>query len=356
MKLMLLLLLLSFNSYSSCHEGSASVDLRKTQVEIFSSLPVLDQGADGYCYAYTGKFLYDYQRYQKALKNKSSALNLGTTSPAWAAALGMREGSDFNDDGGFTCNVVKGLSLKTKNCVHTSLQDHAFHDLGPQIYRFLFDSDSLVNKYQGSASSMWGQFPVMNETEFKSNSLKGEKLIMRDGFVNFQRKVRNALSGRSIDSKSAASPFTYYDLVRKSHYNKDYTKLSASFALSVVERSCTNWSPTIKSSCKELPAYNLDRIDQELAKGNPVGISYCSRFLQDPAYRGFPQTTPQADCGMHASAVIGRKLDSRGTCQYLIRNSWGINKVKYGWKTDKGDIWVDMEALNDNIRDYQIVN
>lgn len=353
MKLLLLLVLVSFNSFSSCYQA---VDLRKSQAEILSGLPILDQGADGYCYAYAGKFLYDYQRYLKLSKNKSSSLSLGKTSPAWAAALGMKEGSDFSDDGGKSCDVVNGLSSKMKNCVQTSLQDHAFHDLGPQIYRFLFDQDSLVTQYQGPASSMWGQFPALTAAEFQSTHLTGDKLRMRDGFVNFQRKIRNALAGRSINSAFAASPFHYYMMVKKSHFSSTYMHLPAAFALSVVEKSCTNWDSAVKSTCKEYPAYSLEPVDQALNNGNPVGISYCSRFLTDNTYRGFPQSTPQADCGMHASVIIGRKQDSRGTCQYLIRNSWGVNKVKYGWKSDQGDIWVDMDALNDNILQYQLVN
>ena len=354
MKLLILLLVISVNSYSSCHESAGNVDLRKSRSDIMSSLPIQDQGPDGYCYAYTGKFLYDFQRYLKTAKNKGSTLDLGRTSPAWAAAIAMKEGSDFNDEGGAACNVVKGLSAHARNCILTSLQDHSFHELGPQIYRFLFDSDSLLYMYQGQTNH--GNFPVMTEAEFRSKALKGDKLRLRDGFVNFQRKVRNALAGRSIDATYAATPFQYYDMVRKSHFSRDYTTLSGTFALSIVEKSCSGWSPSIKATCKEQPAYGLDRIDQELNKGLPVGFSYCSRVLQDKSYRGFPQATPQGDCGMHASVIIGRKRDAKGSCQYLIRNSWGVNTVKYDWKTDQGDIWVDMEALNDNIRDYQVVN
>lgn len=71
----------------------------------------------------------------------------------------------------------------------------------------------------------------------------------------------------------------------------------------------------------------------------PISIAYCSKVWKDPGYDGIDLTflgvrdALRKDCDYHESLVVGKKL-SGGTCQLLVRNTWG-DKWKAGnkkWK------------------------
>jgi hypothetical protein len=96
----------------------------------------------------------------------------------------------------------------------------------------------------------------------------------------------------------------------------------------------------------------------------PVMITYCAEALN--SRRGDPgrvnRSTGQgnADCGLHASLVIGQRRDpTTGKCQFLVRNSWGPQCGRYAegdWGGSNycdpargGNIWVDARELAGNV-------
>jgi hypothetical protein len=127
-------------------------------------------------------------------------------------------------------------------------------------------------------------------------------------------------------------------------------------------------------------------IDVQLAQpsAQPVEISYCAAILTDASYPGTdrsgkgkhcpPSAHSPGDTG-HASLLIGRRAADGGSCQYLVRNSWGADcsgpklhslpgGAKPGsvvqrtgdiyapqWKCEngKGDIWIDADALANSV-------
>lgn len=343
------------SAFADCREWGELHDLRKKHPQILSQISIQNQGSYGYCYAYAGKFLYDFNRYHKLAKDKNSLYSLGITSAAWAAALGMQQSNSFSDKGGFVCNVVDGLSKQIKNCLTSTLTNEAFYELGPQLYRLLFSAGSVLPSYQGRANPKWEKFPNLVESDFLSSTkLTGEKLKMRDTFIKFRNDVKSALSRRQVKTSDIPSAFHYYSITKKAHFANTYLELPSAFALSIAEKECGSWRETVKVNCEEHPAYNFLEIDREIERGRPVGISYCSRVLTDKRYKGSPIAEVDANCDMHASVLIGRKMNNVGQCQYLIRNSWGTD-AKYAWPTENGDIWIDEAALEANIRNYQIV-
>lgn len=105
------------------------------------------------------------------------------------------------------------------------------------------------------------------------------------------------------------------------------------------------------------------KIDEQLAKGVPVGISTCTRWFKNPAvtsvsigqgvYRCGDQTDPEYKKGegSHAVTIIGSRCKN-GQPEYLVQNSWG-NGCFYAKEfecTKKGGFWAPASILINNIR------
>jgi hypothetical protein len=98
----------------------------------------------------------------------------------------------------------------------------------------------------------------------------------------------------------------------------------------------------------------------------PFSVSYCGEVLRRGAsFDGLNRTrqsdkkSGQSKCedsdgdhSNHASTIIGRRYnETSGKCQLLIKNTWGKKCSDYSsdWECDKGKIWVDMDALGNNV-------
>ena len=101
------------------------------------------------------------------------------------------------------------------------------------------------------------------------------------------------------------------------------------------------------------PSTRIKEIDEELNRGLekawPLGISFCSAVLGEGKKFTY-RSSQAANCDPHAATVIGRRKNSAGVCQYLLRNSWAARTNVYSvdWeKTPGGNdhLWIDREAL-----------
>ncbi len=132
------------------------------------------------------------------------------------------------------------------------------------------------------------------------------------------------------------------------------------------------------SSKKQVPSFDLTTltrsetkemtkdISQRLLESNlPVGISYCANFLfkgkryKKFSHKGSTNTMALEKCSGHASIVIGsRKNRKTNKCELLIRNSWGETCSPYSkdWECEKGQIWVDEETIDYNLKYYSFFN
>jgi len=98
-------------------------------------------------------------------------------------------------------------------------------------------------------------------------------------------------------------------------------------------------------------APTTQNIDSYLAKGYPIGISYCDQVLSDKyAHTGRNFSDPEM-CGRHASVLVGTALNKKGECSYVIRNSWGTNCSYYDSSYDcmDGNVYIPKEKLADQI-------
>lgn len=96
---------------------------------------------------------------------------------------------------------------------------------------------------------------------------------------------------------------------------------------------------------------SLIDIDEQLNKANPISLNYNAYFL-------IKNSSPK-DIANHYSSIVGRRLSSNNTCQYLIRNSWGTNcnlyPEPYNRQCEEGNIWVDEDILGKAIIGVQFL-
>lgn len=94
-------------------------------------------------------------------------------------------------------------------------------------------------------------------------------------------------------------------------------------------------------------AEELANLDSQLSKGNPVGIGYNVCDFMKPS-----DTAEKREGCPHASSIVGRKRNKKtGTCEYLVRNSYGEQCEGYnkGVVCDKGYFWMSEKKLKDSV-------
>ena len=96
-------------------------------------------------------------------------------------------------------------------------------------------------------------------------------------------------------------------------------------------------------------------LDESFSKGDgsvPV-ITYCPRFLLYPSSKdAVIEQGYYGSCksgSVHASVILGRRRNDKGQCEYLIHNSWGSSCDPYSWPCEKGQVWVPIDALMNNL-------
>lgn len=112
------------------------------------------------------------------------------------------------------------------------------------------------------------------------------------------------------------------------------------------QKACKQRLPTeglkIESHSAEGPNRRqlFDHIDAQLAKKNPSSVAYNSNILFNVNHDG-----PNAP---HESVVVGRRFNNtKGECEYLVRNSWGRGCHSYdrSLSCEEGNLWVPKSVL-----------
>lgn len=97
------------------------------------------------------------------------------------------------------------------------------------------------------------------------------------------------------------------------------------------------------------PERLYSKIDEQLNKGQIVGIGYTAEVLLDYKAENMK--------GFHASTLIGRRFNKKtNSCEYLLRNSWGKNCSQYGNNIEckNGHAWVAEEIFKYNNAIYEV--
>ena len=320
------------------------MDLRQVHKDVFARLDVQDQGQYGLCYAYAGSALVDFTRI-------NAGLNIGSrTSPLEAGLLAGIVNENESEEGGEICDVVNALAHRRSSCPDwVPANENSYRDLG--LYFHTQVVQQVLMPYITKAET----FIPVNAQNFKSRQglTKGQNQYLKR-FDKLYLGLKNEILRRKFLPQDVPSSAAIFKLIQKTHVENTYHKLSMLFIQSMMNDKCQkNALPVPKMSCKKLTGNRgnlFTEIDHQLSNmDTPVGISYCSVVLTSKTTSGLDGgNNIKSNCKPHASLIIGRRTNSTGTCQYLIRNSWGKSYV-YPWETSRGDIWINQDAIMKNV-------
>ena len=339
-------------SYANCMHGE-EVDLRKVNRVAFENIQVTDQGNLGICYAHAATTLIDFARITKKSDRYQTALD-----PMAAAILSTSQTED-ELEGGHVCNVVNGLMKAGFGCSFSGVSVKQVKGFGIGIHTSLINQVFMPyvlkdKKFEPVDPKLFSHTARKNNASLLS---KDQKQYL-EHMDEFMKAFFVELKMREIPRDRLPGDRQLFEFFQNVYVNNRWASLESDVSYMVIRSTCENNKFSMpKMSCEEYSntQYDLvDIVDAGLRKGVPTGASICSAFLANKKYKGTNTNgTNKSDCGEHAVVVIGKR-EQGGFCQYLIRNSWGVN-ARYDWDSSNGDVWVDEFALKANIYQAQVV-
>ncbi|HXH32558.1 MAG TPA: hypothetical protein VNJ01_17290 [Bacteriovoracaceae bacterium] len=262
----------------------------------FQKIPVYDQNGSGTCYAYTTAQLVDFHLIRKGAKERS-------VHPAWVSLVTARRW--FNDTLTDNSSTVKSLVAlsELKNCSYATVSK-SLATWADKARVTESEILNLIEKYS----------PILKDMSLEKSSLSDE---------DFQSAMELALD----DHRSCTGNPAWDQLL---------PQLRALRVMSSPDMLSKLILPTCETSKHAIkipkPKYELlteesaiiGKIANKLDRlKSPVAITYCANVWRDPTYTGLKnRPMPAADCGQHASIVVGKKMIG-GACHLLVRNTWG---------------------------------
>lgn len=314
-------------------------------------VPVYSQNGFGICYAASTAQVFD------ALQHLRGGDKRKSISPL-SVAIGFRADPEhrrkytryvpeknqvkYSFEGGGMCDVFNNSDHTEIGCLRNDIE-HGIHqnlrqeNLDALYYIFeTFTIDGTVEKenispYARSASGIVNRLRTCGVQPIEST------------IQNMTDLIRN--------SAEEASEFFNEYLHR--NCQKERIRFKA---------QCENKYPGSKQETIELLHSHFDQKDPVL----PLGVSFCQRFLtrHGSNFKGFTRQngtrTYDEECGKHAALLIGRRWNSKTkSCQFLIRNSYGVSCERYldEFKNDcdMGNIWVNEDTLSNNAYKFHVV-
>lgn len=296
-------------------------------------MTVLDQDSTDTCYAYVAAQLVDAYRHRRARQLLSAGT--GTiadaekqlkhrTSPLVAAVgFATMKGRD-TVNGGFIDDAIQAIEADG-SCSYKRIGD-----------RFgAYDANGFLSELQTYFEGMSQRAPgdpidpppypldccLTSDASAPLSRRNLERYLKANSFVGFlSQTFKAACQGNTLEIPSPPPPRSYY-----------------------------GFRETNLSSRRDGFRVALDALQS--SQDLPVGITFCADVLEDRRANGVgPNGRPQ-NCNSHHSAlVVGKRSASDGSCEYLVRNSFGNSCNAYDWECDeRGQIWVGEKALLRNM-------
>jgi len=280
-------------------------------------IPVMDQGPTPTCYAHSASQLIDAFRFSHGDRNYSHLTSPLVTAVYYATA---RKNKSYNT--GFT-DVAIAEILRRGSCSEQAIETqfhveefrNFFEDIFPK-----FESRSLLRHSEECYSA---QPRVLDSSVELIGFLDKDRRL-----AYLERVFKEICKNRSLQiPKSNGIPIE----------------------VAVVEGKAPNWRTIFKKTFARELKDN---------RSQPLEISYCSDVLYNPMISIATQTTTfeESKCkAYHSSVVVGRRKTLAGKCQLLVRNSYGKGCTGYAWECEQGQIWVDQDALIENIKSIRYI-
>ncbi|MBL6990154.1 MAG: hypothetical protein ISR65_10270 [Bacteriovoracaceae bacterium] len=333
--------------------GSASAsecsDIRLDRDDLsMSKVPVTSQGALGICYSHAAAQIVDSYRFDSGIDgHNSSALALAVTyKDSWFRRI--IGGGDV--DNGYTCSAIKKL-LKYGSCDRDQIEKFIGN-----IYKLRrFSSQRRTKEYLAIIDSVYNGSDRALVIEQVENKIIKDKLIP----PTKEQILRDLLWAKLPGTRKIRIRPLVFEALCTGHKQslRDLDVICTNGAnYPGNSLSCVGYECVRRQQWEEDNEFKTDieRIHELLDSSQavkPIGIEYCSAILKNKNYTsGKWIRRRKKDCGYHASLVIGRRKHTNGKCQLLVRNSWGERcNHGYDWECDKGNIWVDDDALGRNL-------
>lgn len=270
-----------------------------------------NQDSIGWCYSYTASDLVAH-----VLGKEPSAVHMATlmNDKFLFKMFGVKEG-------GFTDSVIKEM-IDEGMCLEKDLPstDYKFVTRGYQIKQLFDEIVELSKKYY--------QDPNQGTEDF--HHTKKPEYTKFDVLIDLCTKRNNLLKGMG-ELFPNASLDQISEILLKSNSSTAFKKIAD---LSCpVERGSDVKNLRVKTVGAKDKIFST--IDDQLNKGNILGMHYSSEFLYD-----FKESSTFAN---HASSIVGRRFNTKTqSCEYLLRNSWGKDCGSYdkNYECKDGHVWI----------------
>jgi hypothetical protein len=305
---MIFLFLLSFiNLWAS---DCSPVNLINFSKSPFEKIPVYDQNGAGICFAYSAATLVNYE----LMKNQGEKDLVA--HPAWLALMDSMNDVDERVSAGNSARAIQSVN-DFVNCDHKEVSAALM---------------TWANKVQITESEILGLI-----------DLYAKNLTTR--FEDSRMEATLSVESKDLWTSYEAA----YEKLSKICQPQPFHQWSSLFAvlapLKIVssrEMLTSLLFPTCAPvlNTKKLPKADSnkffsdssykEKIRTTLNTHDPAAFSHCGYYWDDPKTQrlaigdrsGLKDAKGKDLCGNHEAVVIGKK-EVEGSCQYLVRNSWG---------------------------------
>lgn len=270
-----------------------------------------NQDTIGWCYSYTASDLVAH-----VLGKEPSAVHMATlmNDKFLFKMFGVKEG-------GFTDSVIKEM-IDEGMCLEKDLPstDYKFVTRGYDLKKLFDEIVELSKKYYQSPNHNSDDFPLTKNNEFSENDVLVELCTKRNNLLRGMGELfPNASLNQISEILLKSDPSTAF---------KKITDLSCP-----IEKGSDVKSLKVKTVGANEKIFST--IDDQLSKGNILGLHYTAEFLYD-----YKSGTTFAN---HASSIVGRRFNPKTqSCEYLLRNSWGKECGSYNrnYECRDGHVWI----------------
>lgn len=270
-----------------------------------------NQDSIGWCYSYTASDLVAH-----VLGKEPSAIHMATlmNDRFLFKMFGVKEG-------GWTDAVIKEM-ISEGMCLEKNLPstDYKFVTRGYELKNLFDEIVELSKKYY--------QNPHQSNDDFQHT--KSKEYTQNDVLVDLCTKRNNLLKGMG-ELFPNASLNQISEILLKSNSSTAFKKIA--------DLSCPIEKGSDVKSLKVKTVGAKDKIfstiDEQLDKGNILGMHYTAEFLYN--YK------ESATFSNHASSIVGRRFNPKTeSCEYLLRNSWGKDCGSYdrNYECQDGHVWI----------------
>ncbi len=268
------------------------VDLNRTKP--LSDMAMLDQDGSGTCYAHVAAQLIEFENRKRGINLYPSPIDL---------AAKQRQGfmswfDDNNLDGGLVQEVIDSVNSKgitSRSCVQSKVETFT-RSSGLKYAQFATLLEAMSNFSFASTPEEY-QFFLNNSNEEIQESLKALKGCDYSKTIEDLEKI--GLLGQYATT-------ILNELVVDCKLNK----LPYQISLSQFD--------TPGKTAKGV-------IDSFLQKNQPAYARLCSKTFKRKDSTDLRAMSGTSGCGNHVVLIVGKRRNSAGKCEYLVRNSWGAD-------------------------------